>query len=89
MSAYKIVFKCVPGIWFCLTPPIAIHWRKMNVVANFGNYPLEGQVRRLAIMLNCEDDRNVCLILRKMLRNLALPVVAAIYEQATMDVLFG
>ncbi len=61
----------------------------MNAVVNLDHYPLEGRVRRLAIMLNCEDDHNVCIILRKMLLNLVLPVVVAIYQQATMDVLFG
>ncbi len=61
----------------------------MNAVVNLDQYPLEGQVRYLSIMLNCGDDPNVYMVLRKILSSLALPVVAAIYDQAIMDMLFS
>ncbi len=61
----------------------------MSAILALLHHSLDDRVKHLAIMLNCSDDTNVCLVIRRALQKVDLPIIAGLYERAAMDVMTG
>ncbi len=60
-----------------------------NVILQFGHLSHTEQAYRLSVMLNCRDDTNLRLVLRRVFQTLPLPKVAQVYERAMEAVRTG
>ena len=60
----------------------------LSVIA-LSDFSLDEKTKRMAILLNCKEDRNVQRVIRKTLQIVPLAIIADLYKQAVTSVLDG
>ncbi len=60
-----------------------------SAVLSLDQFNERTQLKWMMIMLSCEDDDNVGLVLKKALQHIPLPKLAFLFEMAVLDVIHG
>ncbi len=60
-----------------------------TAILSLGQLNARVQLKWLTIMLNCEDDDNVSLVLKKALQHIPLTKLAFLFEASVLDVIHG
>ncbi len=61
----------------------------MGAIYQLRDLPVAEKVQRLSILLNCEDDDDVCYVLKRAIEVLSLFTIQELFEDAMLRVLDG